>query len=73
MIIKNNQRTSMVQGLKVKGLMAEINQNLSDLANILNIHRNTLSLKIRNKRPFTATEIKQIADHYNVQVNIFFD
>lgn len=58
---------------KIKGLMAERNETMLDLANLLNLHKNTVSKKINRKREFTVSELKTIADYYNVNVQIFFN
>lgn len=58
---------------KIRGLMAEKNETMSDLAILLKVHKNTISKKINRKREFTVTELKKIADHYGVEVQIFFN
>lgn len=58
---------------KIRGLMAENGENINDLSRLLNIHRNTVSLKLNKKREFSASELKKISDHYGVLINIFFN
>lgn len=58
---------------KIRGLMAEKKETMSDLAILLKVHKNTVSKKINRKREFTVTELKKIADHYGVEVQIFFN
>ena len=57
---------------KIKGLMAQHNESISELALSLEIHRNTLSFKLNNKRSFTISELKHISDKYNVEISYFF-
>ncbi len=67
----DNQKKFLVNVRRIRGLMGENNQNINDLALILNIHRNTLSLKLKSKREFTASEIVKIAKHFDVEASIF--
>lgn len=52
------------------------NDTMEKLSEVLNIHYNTLSLKLNGKRVFTQTEIKLIKERYNLTndevVAIFF-
>lgn len=66
-------KVNVINVSKIKGLMAEQNENIEILANYLKIHRNTLSDKLNLKTEFKVNEIKFLANHYNVSVNIFFN
>ncbi len=57
---------------KLKGLMAENNITQQDLAKILRISVTGLNKKLNGKSEFKASEIKIIADFFNVPINIFF-
>lgn len=56
---------------KIKGLMAENGHTQKDLANILGISECTVKNKLLGKSDFKFSEVVLIANHYNVDINIF--
>lgn len=60
----------------LKFYMAENNDTMEALSKVLDIHYNTLSLKLSGKREFTQQEIKIISERYNLTaeevVKVFF-
>lgn len=57
---------------KLKGLMAEHGDRQEDIAKLLNINISTVNFKLQGKSDFKVNELKTLADHYKVDVNIFF-
>lgn len=56
---------------KLKGLMAENNCSRKDMAKLLGINEATLKNKILGKTDFKFCEVRKIAEHFNVDINIF--
>ena len=56
---------------KLKGLMAEHGERQEDIAKLLKVHITTLNLKLQGKREFKFSEVATLADHYQVDINIF--
>ncbi len=57
---------------KIKGLMAEYGHTQTFVAKYLNLSYNGFSKKLNNQNEFKASEIKKLADLYNVKVDYFF-
>lgn len=56
---------------KIKGLMAEHGERQEDIAKLLNINISTVNFKLQGKSEFKVSELKTLADHYKVDINIF--
>ena len=56
---------------KLKGLMAEHGERQEDIAKLLNIHITTVNFKLQGKSEFKLSELKTLAEHYKVDINIF--
>ena len=57
---------------KLKGLMAECGHNQKDVSEYLGISTYGFRLKMNGTHEFKASEIKKLADFYNVSVDYFF-
>lgn len=66
----------MTNTRKLKALFIENNLTNKDIAELLNISKYSLSLKINNKRDFKASEILKLSNHLKLSpidvVSIFF-
>ncbi|WP_415990602.1 helix-turn-helix domain-containing protein [Intestinibacter bartlettii] len=57
---------------RLKGLMSENGHTQSFLADYLNISCYGFAKKLNGQNEFKASEIKKIADLYNVSIDYFF-
>lgn len=55
---------------KLRALMFENNISSEDIAKILNLHRNTVSNKIRGKAVFTTDQIIAIRDTFFPNISL---
>lgn len=66
-----------MQTAKFKSKMAYFGDTVDSLSNAMNIHRITLSNKMKGTQQFTQHEIGYLIDHWNLTphelVQIFFD
>ena len=53
--------------------MAERRDTLDTLSKAIGISKNGLYLKINGKNQFKVNELERIAEHYQVNINYFFD
>ena len=58
---------------KLKALMVEYDNNRKQIADLLGINESTLKNKLSGKSDFKFNEVKLLADHFKVDINIFLD
>ena len=58
---------------KLKALMVEYDNNRKQIAELLGINESTLKNKLSGKSDFKFNEVKLLADHFKVDINIFLD
>lgn len=56
---------------KLKALMVEFNYSRKQIADLLGINESTLKNKLSGKSDFKFTEVQVLANHFNVDINIF--
>lgn len=57
---------------KLRGVMAENNDTLLDLMQLLNISESTLRLSLKGKRDFTLEEVQLLANRYDFKIKDLF-
>lgn len=57
----------MTNSLKLKSLLLLQGVKLKDLANLLGVSIQTISMKINNKRPFKLSEILKVCEFLHIE------
>lgn len=65
------EKQSVVNVNKIKGLRAEHGETQSDVAELLGIHVSSYQNKEWGLTEFKPSELKTLADHWNVDINDF--
>lgn len=70
---KGEERRKKMNVKKLKLLMVENEEKPKDVADLLGISKGRFYARLNGNTPFKFEEIRKLADHYKVDINIFLE